>query len=154
MSDVLQYKGYAGSVEYSAEERCLHGKVLCIDSLLMYDGANVDELETAFRETVDGYLALCARKGISPNKPYSGNFNVRVPEELHRVAALEAAKRGVKLNTIVRWALEKALYSQQSEKHFHIHIEKMASVPSSPVQDGVRWGQRLIAATSQSTAIQ
>lgn len=35
------------------------------------------------------------------DRPYSGRFNVRVPETLHRRLATEAAEQGVSLNRLV-----------------------------------------------------
>lgn len=94
MSNDLEYKGYIGSVEFSAEDKRLFGKVLFIDSLLMYSGESIRELEAAFHETVDAYLELCAAKGREPNKSYSGSFNIRIGSDLHRKCAIEAHRRG------------------------------------------------------------
>ena len=49
MSDLLVYKNYNGTVEYSKEDRCLFGKVIGIKSLLSYEGNSVEELEADFQ---------------------------------------------------------------------------------------------------------
>lgn len=102
----LEYKGYTGSVEYSSEDRLLFGKVLFVDSLLLYYGQSVDELEKAFRETVDAYLLHCEATGKSPNKPYSGTFNVRVGAERHRAAAQLSYRKRISLNELMSQALD------------------------------------------------
>ena len=56
MSDFMKYKGYQGSVEYSAEDHVLFGKVMFIKSLLIYEGETLSELETMFHQTIDEYL--------------------------------------------------------------------------------------------------
>ena len=66
MNTQLAYKGYFGSVEFSAEDQCLHGKILAIDSLILYSGESVAEIKKAFEETVDDYLADCAKRGVPP----------------------------------------------------------------------------------------
>ena len=109
MSNDLEYKGYHGSVEYSSEDKCLFGKVLFVDSLLMYDGESVSELEVAFHETVDSYLAHCAETGEEPNKPYSGSFNVRVGSDIHRDSVLAGYKLGMGLNEFVIYSLKTAI---------------------------------------------
>lgn len=38
MKNLLEYKGYYGSVEYSREDALLYGKVLGINSLISYEG--------------------------------------------------------------------------------------------------------------------
>ncbi len=109
MSDYLQHKGFAGSVEYSAEDDCLYGKVLFIRSLLTYQGNNVAELKQAFVETVEDYLDDCRKGGIKPERPFKGSFNARISPASHRKAALRAAKEGVSLNKLVERALNKEL---------------------------------------------
>jgi len=69
MSQTLQYKGYDGSVEYSAEDRVLHGSLLGIRDSVVYEGAGVDSLESHFRAAVDEYLAYCAAEGKTPDQP-------------------------------------------------------------------------------------
>ena len=114
MSDLLEYKGYQGSVEFSAEDRCLFGKVLHIADHLYYDAASVDELEKAFKETVEEYLALCQERGTEPNKPFKGVFQVRVEPDLHRAAAMTAAREKLTLNEFVRNAIHAAVAPQKS----------------------------------------
>lgn len=59
MSNLLSYKNYNGTVEYSREDRCLFGKVIGIKSLLSYEGDSVQELEKDFQDVIDGYLEDC-----------------------------------------------------------------------------------------------
>lgn len=68
MSQTLQYKGYDGSVEYSAEERVLHGSLMGIRDAIAYEGVDVDSLESNFRAAVDEYLAFCEEEGKSPSQ--------------------------------------------------------------------------------------
>jgi predicted HicB family RNase H-like nuclease len=69
MSQTLQYKGYDGSVEYSAEDRLLHGSLLRIRDGVVYEGSGVDSLESNFRAAVNEYLAFCAEEGKKPERP-------------------------------------------------------------------------------------
>ncbi len=109
MSQTLQYKGYDGSVEYSAEDRILHGSLLGIRDAIVYEGADVDSLESNFRAAVDEYLAFCEEEGKTPDQPFKGSFNIRVGPDLHKRAALFAEQNNQKLNTVVSNALEKFL---------------------------------------------
>ena len=56
---ILQYKGYYGSVNFSAEDKCFFGKILNINDLVSFEGMNVKELKSAFQEAVDSYLQAC-----------------------------------------------------------------------------------------------
>lgn len=58
MKSQLTYKGYQGTVHYSAEDEVFYGKVLDINDLVSFEGCSVDELKSAFQEAVDDYLAF------------------------------------------------------------------------------------------------
>ena len=124
--DILEYQGYQGSVEFSAEDRILFGKILFIDSLIMYHGESVSELETAFHKAVDEYLAHCEKNSKQPNKPYGGSFNVRVGQELHRSAVQKAYRDGQSLNEFIRKAIEAAV-SEQSAQPREVTINHVVS---------------------------
>ena len=64
----LSYKGYQGSSECSVEDGCLFGRILFVRDVVTYEGNTVAELEAAFREAVDDYLATCAKIGKNPQK--------------------------------------------------------------------------------------
>ncbi|MDR5170707.1 type II toxin-antitoxin system HicB family antitoxin [Methylobacillus flagellatus] len=94
----LTYKGYTGSVETSIEDECLHGKILFINDVITYEGDTVPELKSNFESAVERYIHYCNDKGVEPNKPYSGTFNVRIGPERHALIAKEAMKAGNSLN--------------------------------------------------------
>jgi predicted HicB family RNase H-like nuclease len=75
VSQTLSYKGYDGSVEYSAEDRVLHGSLLGIRDAIVYERVDVDGLESNFRAAVDEYLAFCEEEGKSPSQPFQGGCN-------------------------------------------------------------------------------
>ena len=105
MSNLLAYKNYNGTVEYSKEDGCLFGKVTGIKSLLSYEGDSVRELEKDFQNVIDEYLRDCEEKGIEPEQPYKGTFNVRIGPELHRIVAVYAMEHGKSLNAVVEEAI-------------------------------------------------
>lgn len=104
----LVYKGYAGSLEASIEDGCLHGRILFIDDLVAYEGQTIPEVQAAFEAAVDRYLAHCVRVGKPANKPYSGTFNVRIGQDLHGMAVKIASRQGIKLNEFVKQAVQSA----------------------------------------------
>jgi predicted HicB family RNase H-like nuclease len=106
MSQTMHYKGYDGSVLYSAEDRLLHGKIVGIRDAVIYDGADIPTLEKNFRGAVDEYLEFCQVEGRTPNKPFKGSFIVRLRPELHMKAAMFAEERDMKLNAVINDALQ------------------------------------------------
>lgn len=132
---VLSHKGYLGSVEMSLEDNCLFGEVLFVNDLVNYEGATVEELQKAFVEAIDHYLARCAEEGLTPDKPFSGTFNVRFAPEIHKSACLKAALCGVSLNEFVKSAVLQALAEEktvvnETHNHTHIHTVEIVSAQS------------------------
>lgn len=56
--EILQYKGYRGSVEYSPEDHVLFGKVLGVRGLFSYEGRTRKDLEEDFRQAVEAMIKL------------------------------------------------------------------------------------------------
>lgn len=109
MNDILEYKSYYAEVHFNSEDEVFHGKIIGINDLVNFEGASVKELKKAFHEAVDDYLATCKELGKEPDKTYKGSFNVRIPSELHRQAALYAALKKMTLNEFVRYAIDIAI---------------------------------------------
>ena len=109
MSNLLEYKGYYGTVEFSHADNVLFGKVLGIRSLLSYEGKSLDSLKDDFEDVIDDYLETCCENGIEPEKAYKGKFNVRVSPELHRSLAVYATNHGQTLNATVEDAIKRHL---------------------------------------------
>lgn len=116
----IKYKGYTGSVEFSATDECLHGKVLGMtkDSIT-YEGETVSELKIDFQNAVDSYIEGCQELEISPRKPYNGVLNIRISSEIHEKVALLAIQQGVSVNALIRDAITKrvGLSNHRSVKH-------------------------------------
>jgi len=106
----LRYKGYVGSVEYSEEEQSLYGKVLGLRrDGIVYEGDSVTEIRKDFEDAIDHYLDSCAQRGVTPEKPYSGNFVLRMAPELHGQAAERAEELGESINDFINDAIRQAL---------------------------------------------
>lgn len=106
---MMEYKGYIGNVEYDAEFKLFHGEIINTRDVITFQGKSVDELETAFQESIDDYIVWCKEEGIPPEKPYSGRFNLRLSPELHREVAINAKKMSLSINKFVEKALEDEL---------------------------------------------
>jgi predicted HicB family RNase H-like nuclease len=105
----LEYRGYtAGPIEFDDEARLFSGVVVGLRDVIHFAGRTADELAQAFRDSIDEYLAFCAERGVAPEKPYSGQFLVRVDTGLHRKAALLAKREGLSLNAWIARQIEAA----------------------------------------------
>ena len=119
MSNMLNYKGYFGSVEVSVEDDVLHGKIQCVNDLVTYEAETPGGLKAAFEEAVDDYLDTCKQLGKSPDKPMSGTFNIRIGSGLHKKAFLAAAADKTTLNDYVRKAIEEKNFRQKRVPFSH-----------------------------------
>lgn len=109
MKNLIEYKGYVGSVEFSQEDGLFYGKVQGIRALISYEGTNAAELIEDFHAAVDDYLAICQEEGKEPEKAYKGSFNIRVSPELHKKIAIYAMENDITLNSFVEQAVKKQL---------------------------------------------
>lgn len=117
MKETFKYKGFEGSMEFSQEDECLVGEVLFMRSKIIYIGETYAELKAAFHEAVDAYLQHCEEKGINPEKPFSGTFNVRVGPHLHEMAIKTAYHNKISLNEVVVRSLESFLGADHASNH-------------------------------------
>ncbi len=106
--NTLTYNGYSARVEFDAEDRIFVGHIAGIRDIVGFHGASVDELESAFHEAVDDYLAACVKLKQTPDKPYSGRIMLRLPPELHARASAAAQVTGMSFNQWAARALEQA----------------------------------------------
>ena len=111
MKDVMKYKDFIGSVHYASEDRVFYGKVQGINDLITFEGSTVDELEEGFKYMVDEHIMDCTKKNIPIEKSYKGNLNIRLSPDLHKMAAYNAALRGVSLNKYINDAIKEKLTS-------------------------------------------
>ena len=105
---MLKYKGYTGRVELDDDAGIFHGEVLDLKDVITFQGRSVEELETAFRDSVDDYLEFCLERGEEPDKPFSGRLMLRLPPDLHRQVHVRAQRAGKSLNQWITEQLARA----------------------------------------------
>ncbi len=101
--------------------RICRGKILYIKDLVTYVAKSPENLQQEFETAVGDYLETCKLLNREPEKPFRGQFNVRIPPELHRAAALRAVEEDVSLNDIVVKAIYSFL-SNSAEVSHHVHV--------------------------------
>jgi len=110
---MMEYKGYIGEVNFDSDAHIFHGEIINTRDVITFQGTTVAELETAFQESIDDYLDWCEEDGVSPEKPYSGKFNLRLSPELHKEIAVTARKMKISINKFVEKAVVDELTLQQ-----------------------------------------
>ncbi|MDR1468641.1 MAG: type II toxin-antitoxin system HicB family antitoxin [Spirochaetaceae bacterium] len=96
-------------VEYDAEAKLFHGDVINTRDVITFQGTTVTEIEEAFRESIEDYLAWCKEEGAEPEKTYSGISSsprfLRLSPELHKEVAINAGKLKMSINGFVEKAV-------------------------------------------------
>jgi predicted HicB family RNase H-like nuclease len=101
---MLEYRGYFGTVE--AADGVFVGRVAGLRDVITFEGATFAEIEQAFHDSIDDYLAFCSERGEPPDRAYSGKIPLRVSPETHRRAAMHAQAAGMSLNQWIARRIE------------------------------------------------
>jgi predicted HicB family RNase H-like nuclease len=109
--NTMLYKGYSARIEFDEEDRIFVGHLAGIRDIVGFHGSSVDELQAAFHEAVNDYVAHCAKLGLPVNKPFSGRMLLRVPPEVHARASAAAQVAGISLNQWASRALAQASHT-------------------------------------------
>ncbi len=94
----MSYKGYVARISFSALERVLIGKVFGVRDVPRFRGASVDELEAAFHEAIDRYLAHCADLDSSPRRQTVVRVRLTIDPNVQARADRAAKAAGKSLN--------------------------------------------------------
>ena len=110
----MAYKGYVARVEYDDEDGVFVGRLAGVREGVGFHADTVSDLRAAFHEAVDDYVAVCAKIGKKPQKPYSGQIMVRVDPKVHADAAFAAELSG---KSLAKWTEEKLREAAEREMH-------------------------------------
>ena len=114
MENTIEYKGYIGQFRYEDGDEAFHGTVVGLRDVIHFQGTCVSELRQSLEDSVEDYLAWCAEEGVTPEKPYTGRFIVRVAPDLHRTISTRAKTAGQSLNQWVAEALARHALSDST----------------------------------------
>ena len=78
-------------------------RIVGVKDIIGFHGETVAELTADVHHAIDHYLAVCAKRGEKPERPYSSKIMLRVSPEIHAAAAVAAEASGSSLN---QWAAE------------------------------------------------
>ena len=68
--NILEYKGFCGSIEYTEEDGCFFGKVIGISDLVTFEAESLEGLKHAFVEMVEDYILHCEEIGKEPQRTF------------------------------------------------------------------------------------
>jgi predicted HicB family RNase H-like nuclease len=97
----MPHDGYIAKVEIVEDAGVIHGRVVNAHAVLTFEGTTVEELRTAFTDTIADYREWCRERGVEPENPYSGTLSLRIDPALHRRVAESAAKAGESIHQFI-----------------------------------------------------
>jgi len=115
-NNLLSYKGFYGSVNFSAADEVFYGKVEGVHDLVSFEGATVKELKQDFQKAVEDYILFCKKRGNPVQKSLMGSFNIRIKPDIHQRAAIVALQKNISLNHLVQQAIERELSLVEENK--------------------------------------
>src|SRR3990167_8432016 len=95
---MMRLDEYIAEIKYDDDAGLFHGEIVNTRDVITFQGTSVKELKKEFRNSIDDYLEFCKKRGESPERPFSGKFNLRVDPEKHKDIVIQAAKRGMSIN--------------------------------------------------------
>ena len=106
---MLNYKGYIGHVAFDDENEIFSGEVINTKDVITFQSDTAHGLKQAFIDSIEDYVEFCHERNESPEKPFSGKFNLRVSPKLHREVYVAAKNSGMSLNSWVCDILQHAV---------------------------------------------
>jgi predicted HicB family RNase H-like nuclease len=104
---ILRHEGFIAEVGYEDGDELMHGTTINTRAVLHFAGKTIDEVKTAFAETIANYRDWCRERGVEPEKPYSGTLSLRIDPALHKRVAEKAAQAGESINQFIAEQLGK-----------------------------------------------
>lgn len=105
----MKYKNYEAVVRYDEDEQVFFGEVVNTRDVLTFQGKSVTELKREMKASVEEYLEFCKKRKEDPDRPFSGNFVLRISPQLHSRLYSKAKASGLSLNSYVEQQLESSI---------------------------------------------
>ncbi len=99
----MSYRSYFAHIEYDEVDRIFVGHLAGLQDIVGFHGTSVDELEQAFHEAVESYLAISEESGRAAQKPYTEPLILTISPETHAAVATLSHRQG---KSIQQWATE------------------------------------------------
>ncbi|MBS3668917.1 type II toxin-antitoxin system HicB family antitoxin [Vreelandella boliviensis] len=109
MNNTMIIDGYRAVIQYDIDIEMFRGEFTGLNGGADFYADSVAKLREEGKISLRTFLDECHQRGIKPTKTYSGKFQVRLPEDLHKHAVDAATAKGQSLNQFVATAIEHEL---------------------------------------------
>ena len=101
MINVMKIEGYDAVINYDPEIEMFRGEFINLNGGADFYASDIEGLHKEGRLSLNMFLEMCRKDGVTPKKDYSGKFNVRIGPELHESLVLKSAATGKSINQLV-----------------------------------------------------
>ena len=101
----MKYKNYEAAVKFDDDTEMFYGEVINTRDVITFQGKSVSELKREFKNSIEVYLEFCNDRNEEPDKPFSGNFVLRISPSLHNRLYSKAKRTGKSLNSLIEESL-------------------------------------------------
>ncbi|ARU21063.1 type II toxin-antitoxin system HicB family antitoxin [Ralstonia sp. SM1864_UCD524_TZ4] len=108
MINVMNIGGHKAVIAYDPDIEMFRGEFVGLNGGADFYAADVPGLHREGELSLHVFLEECARRGVEPQKHFSGKFMLRVEGKVHEAATIAAAAQGVSLNQWAAGVLEQA----------------------------------------------
>lgn len=110
MNNIIEIEGQKAVVSLDPELGLLRGEFLGLNGGADFYADSIEKLRQEGATSLQVFLEMCAEKGISPYRQFSGKFNVRLDPKLHEAAVLAARAEQKSLNEWICDVIEDAAH--------------------------------------------
>lgn len=111
MMNIMEIKGYKAIIQYDPVIDKFRGEFIGLTGGADFYASNIKDLHKEAEISLKVFFEICREEGVSPDKEYSGKFNLRVSPKLHAEVAAKAAAEGKSLNKCVADMLDGVVHS-------------------------------------------
>jgi predicted HicB family RNase H-like nuclease len=112
MNNIIEIDGHKAVVSLDPDIGQLRGEFLGLNGGADFYADNIGDLHKEGSLSLKVFLEVCAEKGISPFRKFSGRFNVRLNTETHEAAVVAARAASKSLNEWVADVIESAAHEE------------------------------------------
>ncbi len=110
MINIMEIDGFKAVIKYDPEIEMFRGEFTELNGGADFYAKDIENLKKEGSISLKMFLEACEKRGIEPQKSYSGKFNVRVPKNLHADIVSAASADGKSLNQWVVDTLDQATH--------------------------------------------
>ena len=108
MKNVIEIDGYRAVVSFDPDINLFRGEFIGLSGGADFYASDVEGLLAEGKTSLKVFLDLCRENNLSPQRDYSGRFNVRIDPKTHAEAVIQAAANDQSLNEWVADAIRSA----------------------------------------------